>query len=646
MHNAIKVTPQSYSLLHVQTDFLRSKGKLEWAQKLAKEAVNCAPSEFSTWAKLTECFIDKDQWESALYTLNSCPMFTYSERDLHRMPAPARTHLPVKAFIAESGLLDDESARDNEADVALLRLPAPALRGTFAKAYGLLTKLVAKIGWDELLKCRSSVFVMEEEYRAQKTTTSEVNLDQGQTTDDDAASTTAIAPSIALQEGEFGGDAPADSDGNEGEKKGEQEEEQVRSVDSAFPSSSGDGEETSESDGLHEKLDSLGISSQANASSQSIPTIKVSTESDREREKSQLEEFVKQQQEQEHEHINGAAAAQSGPTPEVKVEAPPLEKPAQAQAGGGHGRTDSTATAGAGAAALADQSGKINGIAEGDSSVQSQPGPATSSGSAFNNKRLCERWLDNLFMVLYEVGPHSSFLPLKERAADQVSSQDLRVYTIWRAEVAHYKAQSLPYRKTGTEWEILGELALRLQHKEEAKDAFQRCVDAKFSAKAYLKLLEIYSEQRDVERSLWTAIRLTAYHHRWYMEGTVSSLCYVLSLSLQCELSRLTLFHPVPWRRRPPPLQPHRRRGSGKGQLYPRLDEPAGAHLAADEKLLCLCPGLQGAGLGVVVGKKSLFCHAAALQCHVERMMIIRKGQANFYHDTDGNALHGGGGTR
>lgn len=47
-------------------------------------------------------------------------------------------------------------------------MPAPSLRGTFAKAYSLLTRLVAKIGWDELLKCRSSVFVMEEEYRMQK----------------------------------------------------------------------------------------------------------------------------------------------------------------------------------------------------------------------------------------------------------------------------------------------------------------------------------------------------------------------------------------------------------------------------------------------------------------------------------------------
>jgi uncharacterized protein HemY len=64
------------------------------------------------------------------------------------------------------------------------------------------------------------------------------------------------------------------------------------------------------------------------------------------------------------------------------------------------------------------------------------------------------------------------------------------------------------------QWEILGELALRLHHKEEAKDAFQRCLDAKFSAKAMLKLLEMYATEGDLQRSLGVAIRLTTYHHR------------------------------------------------------------------------------------------------------------------------------------
>lgn len=64
MAAAIKQTPQSHTLLHVQCDLLRSKGNYEWALKLAKHAVNCAPSEFVTWEKLTELYIDLGDFES------------------------------------------------------------------------------------------------------------------------------------------------------------------------------------------------------------------------------------------------------------------------------------------------------------------------------------------------------------------------------------------------------------------------------------------------------------------------------------------------------------------------------------------------------------------------------------------------------
>ena len=64
------------------------------------------------------------------------------------------------------------------------------------------------------------------------------------------------------------------------------------------------------------------------------------------------------------------------------------------------------------------------------------------------------------------------------------------------------------------QWEILGELALRLHHKEEAKEAFQRCLEIKFSAKALIKLLEMYAKEGDLQRTLNVAVRLTTYHHR------------------------------------------------------------------------------------------------------------------------------------
>jgi len=115
---------------------------------------------------------------------------------------------------------------------------------------------------------------------------------------------------------------------------------------------------------------------------------------------------------------------------------------------------------------------------------------------------LCERWLDNLFMVLYE---------------------DLRIWTIFRAEVAHFKTQHVSYRKTGPEWEILADLGLRLRHKEEAKEAYQKCLDQKFSARAWLKLLEMYSDEGDLSRSLNAIIRLSAHQQRWYAESAYPS---------------------------------------------------------------------------------------------------------------------------
>ena len=118
MNAALENNPQSYPVLHAQCDFLLSKNKPEWARQVAQQAVYSAPSEFITWSKLTEAYIELNQFDAALLTLNSCPMFTFNERDLHRMPIPARTHLPIKKFIADSNILDEDSARDNEVNFA------------------------------------------------------------------------------------------------------------------------------------------------------------------------------------------------------------------------------------------------------------------------------------------------------------------------------------------------------------------------------------------------------------------------------------------------------------------------------------------------------------------------------------------------
>jgi tetratricopeptide (TPR) repeat protein len=64
MNHAMNESNHSYTLLHVQCEFLRSKGKHEWALKLARQAVNSAPSEFVTWEMLTQVYIDLGEYES------------------------------------------------------------------------------------------------------------------------------------------------------------------------------------------------------------------------------------------------------------------------------------------------------------------------------------------------------------------------------------------------------------------------------------------------------------------------------------------------------------------------------------------------------------------------------------------------------
>lgn len=173
LHDALEDVPMDYALLDCQATFCQSKGEGEMALECAKRSVTAAPSEFSTWARLAEVYVNLEQWDLALLTLNSCPMFTYQDKDAPRMPQPSRVLLPI---MAESVLeeIDEGQPKPGEQDPVhptLRKLHAATYQGTFLKAYNLLTKVVAAIGWDQLLKVRSEVFVMEEEYRVERQTT-------------------------------------------------------------------------------------------------------------------------------------------------------------------------------------------------------------------------------------------------------------------------------------------------------------------------------------------------------------------------------------------------------------------------------------------------------------------------------------------
>lgn len=209
----------------------------------------------------------------------------------------------------------------------MLRLPAPGLRGTWARAYALLTRLVSKIGWDELLKTRSTVFVMEEEYRQQKA------HNEGQT---NASST------VVHEDGSVAQDSATPT------RKSADDNASTRGV----RSTNGTPAQSPKDPGANGDSADADVEGATNG----IPTIRLSTESGRTKAP-------------DAEQANGVKQIGQG-----EAAGDVLERPVQAAAGEGS-----------------------------QDDAKSASGSTQSEAFSFSNKRLCERWLDNLFMVLYEV---------------------------------------------------------------------------------------------------------------------------------------------------------------------------------------------------------------------------------------------------
>lgn len=180
LHSALKESPMDYVMLDAQAEFLLGKAlsagtpeqkqeRLEMALACADRSTIAAPSEFGTWARLAQVYVAMEDWDNALTILNSCPMFTYQDKDAPIMPEPKEVYLPT---LPETRLdeidSEPESRFSEQVDPSLLNLRASAYRGTFKQAYSILTEMTSKIGWDQLLKIRSNVFVMEDEYRNEK----------------------------------------------------------------------------------------------------------------------------------------------------------------------------------------------------------------------------------------------------------------------------------------------------------------------------------------------------------------------------------------------------------------------------------------------------------------------------------------------
>ncbi|KAK6858411.1 hypothetical protein PG995_006110 [Apiospora arundinis] len=427
LYQALKDTPMDYVMLDTQADFLMKKAlsapnaqqkeeRLKMAQGCADRSTIAAPSEFGTWARLAQVYVTMEDWENALTILNSCPMFTYQDKDAPLMPEPKDVYLPTLPETRLEEIDSEPESRYNEqVDPSLLNLRAAAYRGTFKQAYSILTEMTAKIGWDQLLKIRSNVFVMEDEYRTERQDTSSLAPPAQRNASLDGLRGTPEPPVNGDEENEKEKESDKDDDDK---STVEEDEKDVKEVDEDEKSKSGDADSTA-------------------------PTL-----------------------------TNGKDVPNEVEKPEHTID------PGKVKADAIKSDSDNSAT-------------------------------TEEHLSRLNNKRLCERWLDSLFMVLYE---------------------DLRVYTIWRTQMAQYRAQSMQYKKSAEEWEILGCLAERLQHHDEAAEAYRACLAQRFSPKALSGILRVYEKTKNTREIVASLIRLVTWQYRWYSEFSPDLLYTIRTL--------------------------------------------------------------------------------------------------------------------
>ena len=89
--------------------------------------------------------------------------------------------LPVDAVLDEVTSLNSQDVQNEHksAEPSLVNLSASNLKSTFQIAYKLLTELVQLTGWEALLKIRTKMFVMEDEYQGSV----EANIDKQSSND-------------------------------------------------------------------------------------------------------------------------------------------------------------------------------------------------------------------------------------------------------------------------------------------------------------------------------------------------------------------------------------------------------------------------------------------------------------------------------
>lgn len=182
MHDCLLKIPRDGWMLNEQAMFLIDQNRPDLALIPAMISVECLPSEFLCWKNLIIIYILQKDLKNALLALNSSPMYTNKRKDIYAALKPKNFEFPFplegkienvwkdcEAFGCISGIggiveFSPNTEIDKTSKYRLRVYEETKLNCTFKEAYDLLAIMTKQCGWGDLLKIRSEIFVMEDEY--------------------------------------------------------------------------------------------------------------------------------------------------------------------------------------------------------------------------------------------------------------------------------------------------------------------------------------------------------------------------------------------------------------------------------------------------------------------------------------------------
>ncbi|VEU23390.1 DEKNAAC104670 [Brettanomyces naardenensis] len=219
MHDVLKVKPRDGWMLQMQASFLVERNRPDLALIPARRSVECLPTEFLCWLTLIKVYILLKDYRNALLALNSSPMYSNKKKDIHAALKPKEFAFPFppegrledvwnncESFGCISGFggiveFSPVNQINSISELHAAVYEQTKLQSTFREAYGLLAIMTRQLGWTDLLRIRSEIFVMEDEYNASVESEREremkSNLNEQQIRGDNVSQTLSVPKSDA-----------------------------------------------------------------------------------------------------------------------------------------------------------------------------------------------------------------------------------------------------------------------------------------------------------------------------------------------------------------------------------------------------------------------------------------------------------------